>query len=182
MPSTLDPALTDALKLLNRSPGLRHRIPAPPDRTVVYSGAIGSAKDLLAAWRAIAAAKAQDPQRFDVETLAERLSGIHVPELGRSLLDHANRVTADLEARGLKRDGVILWRALSGIYVHGARGRVRALVMPGPGIAESVFALTEVKVLTRVDVLQQIEIDASLLRDFRVQVQAGLQPTPIVVF
>lgn len=103
------------------------------------------------------------------------------PRFGESLFDHANRVAASLNARGLGPQAMILWRALSGIYVQGARGKVRALILPGPAIATSVFNLTEVRVLLKPDVLQQIQIDPELLREFRTVVQAGQTPAPIVV-
>jgi hypothetical protein len=135
----------------------------------------------LAAWQALAQAKAQDPQRFDYVTLEERLRQFHVVEFGESLFEHANRVARSLNLLGRCGETSVLWRALSGIYVQGAHGRVRALVMPGPAIAKSVFNLTEVQVLLRPDVLRQIEIDPALLRDFKLQVRAGASPSPIVV-
>lgn len=179
--STLDPALTRFLQFLARHPQVRQRLAAPPGKTVVYSGAISGEHDVLAAWKALAQAKAADPVRFDYVTLEERLRQFHVTEFGESLFDHALRVARSLNLLGRPHEALILWRALSGIYVQGAKGRVRALVMPGPHIANSVFNLTEVNVLLRTDVLRQIEIDPSLLRDFRLQVRAGLQPAPLVV-
>jgi hypothetical protein len=177
----LDPALTDVLQFLNRNPQVRQRIPAPPDKTVVYSGGFDGLQPRLEAWRAIDQARKREPQRFDVVTLEERLGEIHVPAFGATLYDHALKVSRDLGARGKAGEATILWRALSGIYVQGARGRVRALVLPGPVIAGSVFNLTEVHVLLRPDVLQQIQIDAERLREFRIMVRAGLTPAPIVV-
>jgi hypothetical protein len=179
--TALDPALTRFLQFLARHPQVRQRLAAPPGRTVVYSGAIRGEHDVLPAWQALAQAKAADPMRFDYVTLEERLRQFHAVEFGESLFDHARRVARSLNLLGRPHEALVLWRALSGIYVQGAKGPVRALVMPGPGIARSVFSLTEVSVLLRPDVLRQIEIDPSLLRDFRLQVRAGLDPSPIVV-
>lgn len=181
MSSKLDPALMRFLQFLARHPQVRQRLAAPPDRTVVYSGAMEGDQERLAAWKALALAKAQDPQRFDYITLEERLRQFHVVEFGESLFEHANRVARSLNLLGRPDEVGVLWRALSGIYVQGARGRVRALVMPGPAIGKSVFNLTEVQVLLRPDVLRQIEIDPALLRDFKLQVRAGVSPSPIVV-
>jgi len=133
------------------------------------------------AWRLLAQAKKQDPARFDYVTLEERLRQFHIVEFGESLFDHANRVADSLKRRHLDGQAMILWRALSGIYVQGATGRVRALILPGPGIADSVFNLTEVNVLLRPGVLAQIEIDPERLREFRMVVKSGGSPAPIVV-
>ena len=177
----LDPQLLAVLSFLRRHPAVRQRIPAAVDKTVVYSGGMAGSDGIHAAWRLLAQAKAQDPKRFDYVTLEERLRQFHVVEFGESLFDHANRVAAALKLRGLDDQAMILWRALSGIYVQGARGKVRALVLPGTNIARSIFNLTEVSVLLRPDVLRQIEIDPTLLRDFRLMVKVGNQPAPIVV-
>jgi hypothetical protein len=176
-----DPELMSVLKFLSRHPQVRQRLPAPPDKTVVYSGGHDTSSGLFAAWKLLAQAKQQDPLRFDYVTLEERLRQFHVVEFGESLFDHALRVSASLEKRGLASQALILWRALSGVYVQGARGKVRALILPGPAIAGSVFNLTEVRVLLRPDVLRQIEIDPGVLREFRTMVSAGAQPAPIVV-
>ena len=177
----LDPELLAVLSFLGKNPWVRQRIPAPPDKTVVYSGSITSSNGVHAAWRLLAQEKARDPRSFDYVTVEERLRQFHVVAFGESLFDHANRVSASLKSRSLDEQALILWRALSGIYVQGARGRVRALVMPGSAIGKSVFSLTEVHVLLRPDVIQQIDLDPELLRTFRTTVRAGGQPAPIVV-
>jgi hypothetical protein len=177
----LDPELQSVLRFLSKHPAVRHRIPAPADKTVVYSGAISGVGGIIAAWKALAQAKAGDPRRFDYVTLEERLRQFHVVEFGESLFEYSVRVASSLENRGLGDQALILWRALSGIYVQGARGKVRALIVPGPGIARSVFNLTEVNVLLRPDVLRQIELDPELLREFRTTVRVGLQPVPLIV-
>jgi len=151
------------------------------DKTVVYSGGHQTPHGMHAAWRQLAQAKQQDPRRFDYVTLEERLRQFHVVAFGESLLDHANRVSEDLIRRGFADQAMILWRALSGIYVQGARGKVRALILPGPSIIGSVFNLTEVHVLLKPDVIAQIQLDPSVLRDFRTWVRSGLTPVPIVV-
>lgn len=192
--ATLDPALTRFLSFLRQHPEVRRRLPAPPDKTVVYSGSLlkleastaegtpqGEEKQRLSAWECLAIARRQDPVRFDYVTLEDRLRQFHVAEFGESLFDHALRVAKHLNLMSRYAEATILWRALSGIYVQGAKGRVRALVLPGPEIAKSVFSLTEVQVLSRPDVLSQIDVNPDLLRDFRLQVRTGLSPTPLVI-
>ena len=44
------------------------------------------------------------------------------------------------------------------------------------------FHLTEVQVLLRPDVLANIDLDATVLRDFRAAVRAGNTPAAFVVF
>jgi hypothetical protein len=185
MTEKIDPALFAVLQFLQKNHGVRARLCAPRDKTVVYSGNVESVNGVFAAWRLLAQAKAQDPKRFDYVTLEERLRQFHVAQFGETLYEHAFRVSADLEKRQLRKQALILWRALSGIYVQGATGRVRALIVPGSNlqkVKDSVFALTEVQVLLRPNVLANIDIDASVLRDFRAAVRGGNTPAPIIVF
>jgi hypothetical protein len=177
----LDPELLAVFGFLRTHPEVRTRLVAPPDKTVVYSGGVETPDGLHAGWRLLAQAKAKEPKRFDYVTVEERLRQFHAVELGESLFEHANRVSDSLKRRGLEDQAMSLWRAFSGIYVQGARGKVRALILPGAAIASSVFALTEVTLLLRSDVMQQIQIDPSMLREFRVSVRAGNRPAPIVV-
>jgi hypothetical protein len=184
-PSALDPALTTVLKFLRARPNVRARLCAPKDKTVVYSGGVESVDGVFQAWRLLAQAKAQDPQRFDYITLEERLRDFHAMELGETLFEHANRVSDLLHKKGQERQSLILWRTLSGLYVQGATGRVRALILPTtePGkLQRSVFNLTEVQILLRQNVLDNIDLDPALLREFRTVVRAGNTPAPIVVF
>ena len=178
----MDPAVAKILLFLRSHPQVRSRIPAPPDKTVVYSGAIERGSDVFRAWKLLAQAKAADPAKYDYITLEERLRLFHAVEFGESLLEHARRLTTELESRGRGSEAMFIWRALSGVYVQGARGRVRALILPTSGIGQSVFNMTEVNVLLRPDVLTQVAIDPNVLRDFRNYVRAGLTPSPIVVF
>jgi hypothetical protein len=179
--SKLDPQLRVVLTFLSTHASVRQRIPAPMDKTVLYSGGHSTPQGMHAAWRQLAQGKQQYPLRFDYVTLEERLRQFHVVAFGESLFDHANRVSDDLTRRGLADQATILWRALSGIYVQGARGKVRLLILPGPSIAGSVFNLTEVRVLQKPDVIAQIQLDPSALRDFRFWVRGGVTPAPIVV-
>ncbi len=126
----LDPRLKEILQLLHKHPDIRLRIPAPPGKTVVYSGGMQHPADVAKAWRLLAQARAKDPARFDYVTLEDRLRQIHVIALGETLHEHAIRVASELSRDGLLDEKMILWRALSGIYVQGARGRVRLLVLP----------------------------------------------------
>jgi hypothetical protein len=82
---------------LNKHPGVRTRIAAPPNKTIVYSGGVDSVQGVFRAWKMLADAKAQDPRRFDYVTLEERLRTLHVTEFGETLFEHANRVSKELE-------------------------------------------------------------------------------------
>jgi hypothetical protein len=101
MNSRTDPDLRQLLVVLNRNPAARARIPALPDRTVVYSGGVASVQGVFAAWKQLAQAKAQDPRKFDYVTLEERLRSLHVIEFGETSFDYANRASTvrDLRAR-----------------------------------------------------------------------------------
>jgi hypothetical protein len=189
MATKLDTEVLTMFKFLRSHPLVRQRLCAPADKTVVYSGGIQRSNadnpnvtDYFAAWKQLAQAKKQNPQKFDYITLEERLRQFHVIEFGETLFEHANRITDSLKSRGRADQAVYLWRALSGIYVQGARGKVRALILPGDNIGQSVFSLTEAKVLLRQDVLQRIEMDPNLIREFQLMVKTGLTPRPIVIF
>jgi hypothetical protein len=189
MATKLDPELLTVFSFLKTHPQVRQKLCAPPDKTVVYSGGTHRPNaenpkimDYYAAWKLLAQAKRQDPQRFDYVTLEERLKQFHVVQFGETLFEYANRVTESLKRRGLGDQAVYLWRALSGIYVNGARGRVRALILPGENIGRSVFSLTEASILLSHDVLQRIRLDPELIREFKLMVKIGATPRPIVIF
>jgi len=184
----LEPGLKEILQLLQKHPDIRQRIPAPPGKTVVYSGAMHP-DDVTKAWRLLAQAHAMDPAKFDYVTLEDRLQQIYVSALRVTLYEHANSVARELRRKGRLDEGMILWRALSGIYVQGARGRVRLLVLPQDKskvtpkewIENSVFNLVEVNLLLSPSVLHHIQVNPELLRQFKTEVRLGMQPARIVV-
>ena len=165
-------------------PDVRHRIPAPCDRTLVSSGAIHREQDIFKAWWMLAQEKARDPRRFDYVTLEERLKSLFVVQWGQTLYERAQEIAAILNEAGHYDQVLLLWRLLSGLYVQGAKGKVRALILPtvNADMSQTVFNLTEVSVLLRPDVLANIDLDPQQLRDFKTYVQKGFTPVPIVVF
>ncbi|NND58924.1 MAG: hypothetical protein HKN49_01505 [Gammaproteobacteria bacterium] len=181
--ASLHSEIRKLLTFLKSHPDVRSRIAAPPDKTIVYSGDMTSPAGVSAAWRLLEQAKKQDPQRFDYVTLEERLRTLHVPRFGETIFEHAMRIARQLASEGVPdNQAVILWRALSGIYVQGAVGKVRALIFPGPRTPNSVFSLTEVNVLLKPSVLAKIDIDRQQLEDFRMLARAGVTQPPIVIF
>jgi hypothetical protein len=180
----LHPELQALIAFLRDHRDVRARIPAPRDRTIVYSGGIQRESDLFRAWWMLARAKLQDPRRFDYVTLEERLKNLFVVQWGQTLYERAMAVATTLNQAGRSDQAMILWRILSGLYVQGATGRVRALILPATAIdmTQTVFNLTEVNVLLRPDVLANIDFDIQRLRDFKTYVQKGFAPVPLVVF
>src|SRR5262249_7870953 len=130
-PSALDPDLRAILEFLRKSPAVRKRLCAPRNKTVVYSGTVETVEGVFAAWRLLAQAKAQDPRQYDYVTLEARLRQFHVTEFGETIFEHANRISESLKRKNLREQALLLWRAFSGIYVQGATGKVRALILPG---------------------------------------------------
>lgn len=178
----LDKRLHDLLSLLNKSPAMRARIAAPRDKTIVYSGGVSTLNGLTRAWQLLTRLKSENPAKYDYVTVEERLRTINVTSFGGTLYDFASNVAQSLQKDGVSdRQQLIVWRALSGIYVQGAIGRVRAFVAPEDRTAKSVFALTEVHVLLRPGVMANIDINRDMLIDFRANVRAGESPTPIIV-
>jgi len=181
----MDPALHRFLVFLNRHPEVRHKLAAPKDKTIVYCGnEVGPDGESIAVWQHLDLLKRQDPQKHDYVTVTDRLRNFHVTAFGESLWDHANWVSKDIECAKPgdegKREAVVIWRAPSGIDVQGARGRVRTYVKPDESIKEKVLALVEVKLLTRPDVLEQIETDAQALHNFRIEVLQSGRTNPVI--
>ncbi|GEM_PF-2829872 len=179
----LNTELKGLISFLRDHPEVRNRIPAPRDRTIVYSGGIQNEQDLFRAWWLLAKAKAQDPCRFDYVTLEERLKTLFVVQWGQTLYEHAQQVATALHHAQHPDQAMILWRILSGLYVQGAKGKVRALILPtlNADMSQTVLNLTEVNVLLRPNVLANIDFDVQRLRDFKTYVQKGFTPVSIVV-
>jgi hypothetical protein len=138
---------------------LRHRIRAAPNCAIAYVGDFSDG----AAWKRLLRRQLSDPRENDFQMLPDVLKkilcppdlyaevGLITPPAVRTLLDYAQFLTGagDYPAQIPVEDGFIIWRALSGIFMSNAMGRVRLMVGEAPTPGTKVFFRTEVFVLDR---------------------------------
>jgi hypothetical protein len=133
------------LRFLNQNAGIRARIAAPDNKTLLYAGNL-----IRPAWREIADIKRRQAALWDKVTLDE--------VLGRIAIDaapHADLLAWAESIQPWHGNGFIAWRALSGIFAANARGKVSFLIGSGVQCSAArdednkVFAATEIAVLAR---------------------------------
>ncbi len=130
------------LQFLGKNPGIRARIRARPDKTILFAGKFF--KDM---WRELEALKKSDPQIADKDMISDILGSIALS--GQSfpnLLAWANSFGSVIP---WEANGFIVWRALSGIYASNATGLVSFYVGSKVAKETKVFAATEVHVIKR---------------------------------
>ncbi len=147
------PQTRELFVFLKNNPGVRARIAAPHNGTILYAGQI-----LKPAWKEVADLKARLPQLASRRTLPEVLAAITL--IGQPFTDLA-RWAQSIDALApwphpeWRSNGYVAWRALSGIFASNARGAVSFVIGSGvtlgqqPGVQPKVFAATEVSVLLR---------------------------------
>lgn len=125
---------------LNQNSGVRDRIAAPPDKTLLYSGSF-----VRPMWRELETLR----QRYHSDgfvLLPDALKQLPSPDKSAATLQLY--VTALTGRVPWDPDGFVIWRALSGIFAANAKGRVYFAV--GSGVdGTKVFPLTELSVLER---------------------------------
>lgn len=132
----------DLLKFLQRNPGIRARIRAAPDKTLLYAGNF-----FRPVWRELADLKLTNPQVAAKQILPDVLAQIHLPGPAfGNLLAWAKDID---RLQPWKENGFIVWRALSGLFAANAVGAVSFCVGSQVSGDEKVFAATEIAVLAR---------------------------------
>lgn len=170
------------LNYLQKHPELRQRIRALPNRSVAYAGNFPDG----AAWIRLLRMQLSDPRANDFQMLPDVLRlipcppdlyktiGLVTPPGVRTLLDYVQFLTGDGPYPAQvpwNDDGFIAWRALSGIFMSNATGRLRLMVGETSAPQTKVFFKTEIFVLDRnpnIDVFAQGAVDT-----LRGQLQAG---------
>jgi hypothetical protein len=131
------------LSFLQKNPGVRARIAAPPDATLLYAGSF-----FRPMWQEIEQLKRSFPQQLaSKRTLPEILGGIPTPGQPHSTLLAWAKAIDGLQP--WKENGFIAWRALSGIFASNASGKVSFCIGSNVTKADRVFAATELPVLLR---------------------------------
>jgi hypothetical protein len=168
--TALHPVTIEFLKFLKGSPGVRQRIRAFPNRTLLYAGdlpnrfatlwfaalppAVRPAKQpkmrdgvvMTGVWNRLAEPAERDLDHRDKQILPQVLEAIQLPGTRyASLLDYAKDAHSQVPE---DPDQSIIWRALSGIFAANAVGAVSFFV--GNDVtAVKVLATTEIPVLLR---------------------------------
>jgi hypothetical protein len=138
MPLLLD--TKNFLAFLRENPGLRKRIAAKPDKTLIYAGSF-----FKPMWKELGVVRTQLKDK-SFELLPDVLDQLPSPPgTAGSLKTFVEALTARVP---WKDDGFVIWRALSGIYASNAIGKVYVYV--GSGVTrDKVRAITEIHVLAR---------------------------------
>jgi hypothetical protein len=181
-PAGLQEPTKKFLSYLQKHPELRARIKAPFGQTVAYAGAFPDG----ASWERLLRRQLSDPRSNDFLMLPDVLRAIpcppdlykHVglvtPPSVRSFLDYVNFLTGESGNKAQvpwNPDGFIIWRALSGILISQAQGRVRLMIGDTPKPEGKVFFKTEIFVLDRnpnIDTFSQQAVQA-----LRAQLKSG---------
>jgi hypothetical protein len=147
------------MKYLAANPGLRSRIGAPPNATLLYAGDRPQNTPWKDPWKAstpvyrkLQTMKLTEPSLSQKKTLEDVIGTLPAPGTKfPSLLAYAEHVDQQVKKDGVGRaERNLIWRALSGIYASNARGAVSFLL--GDGVSREalkIFALTEIPVLER---------------------------------
>jgi hypothetical protein len=178
------------LNYLQKHPELRAKIRAPAGQTVAYAGDFASEPAFVRLLRLqISAPNSNDfcmlpdvLKRIPAPADLFAAVGLVTPPTVKSMLDYVSFLTGDGDYRGRaqvpwREDGFIIWRALSGIFVSQASGRVRLLVGDAPDPSKKVFFKTEIFVLERNPNIDPFSKTA--IQTLRAQMKAGTIPGQI---
>ncbi len=171
------------LKYLRKHPDLRSRIRAPVGESVAYVGSFDSEPAFLRLLR-LQLTDSKTNNFFMLPDVLRRIPapadlfaavGLVAPPPIRTFLDYVNFLTGEggwAKQVPWSPDGFTIWRALSGIFVSNASGRLRLLVGDALNRGEKVFFKTEVFVLERnpdIDLFSRTAIQT-----IRSQMKAGV--------
>lgn len=139
----LQPETKQFLSFLQRNRELRDALRAKQDQTLLYAGNF-----FAPMWREIIGEKRRNQAVAALETLPDVLARLPSSEpTHRHFLEHVEVLTKP--PLPWQPDGIIVWRALSGILASNARGRVYFMVGSNVTPDQKVFASTEIHVLRR---------------------------------
>jgi len=132
----------DLLRYLRNNPGVRSRIAAAPNRTLLYAGSY-----FRPIWREVEQLRLINREIATKDLLPDVLGRIFTPgQPYPTLLLWAKSLDSLVP---WEHNGFVAWRALSGIFASNAIGTVSFCVGSGVAKADKVFAATELPVLLR---------------------------------
>ena len=139
---TLQRPVKELLSFLQQNPGIRMRIAAPANCTLLYAGEF-----FRPVWKELEHLRALHPELATKRLLPDVLAQIATPgQAAPNLLAWSESLDSLIP---WSANGFVAWRALSGIYASNALGAVSFCVGSGISKASKVFAATEVPVLLR---------------------------------
>lgn len=136
------PQTKELLSFLQKNPGVRARIAAPPNTTLLYAGNF-----IRPVWQELEQLKRISVAVASKQMLPDVLARIQTPGMTHPhLLAWVKALDTLVPWR---ENGFIAWRALSGIFAANAVGGVSFCIGSGIEKSEKVFAATELPVLLR---------------------------------
>jgi hypothetical protein len=140
---TMQPKTREFLKFLNANSEIRTRIRAPRDGTVLYTGAFF----IRPAYKEISEMRKLHPHLATKKMLHEVLASIQL--VGQPYPNLLEWIESLKPLEPWNRNGLVAWRAVSGLFASNASGRVSFVVGDGVDKQSKVFAMTEVHILAR---------------------------------
>jgi hypothetical protein len=147
---------------------VRNRIRADRNKTLVYAGSF-----FAPIWRELELFQLKNPGT--VQVLPDVLKKIPAPPgYAGTLKDHVEALTRKIPPN----EGMMIWKALSGIFASNAEGTVYFSVGSGVGAKDKVFPSTEISVLSRnlnisSEARQMVEYYQRCVREKRTDMNAG---------
>jgi len=136
------PQTKELLSFLQKNPGVRAKIAAPPNATLLYAGNF-----FRPVWQELEQLKRSNAAVAAKQLLPDVLARIATPGQAQpNLLAWAKALDP---LAPWKENGFVVWRALSGIFAANAIGTVSFCIGSGIAKGEKVFAATELPVLAR---------------------------------
>jgi hypothetical protein len=170
-PMLLQISTREFLSYLQQNPDVRQRIKADKDKTLLYAG-----RFFGPIWKELEVFQREHPG--SVQILPEVLQKIPAP-FGNpgTLKNYVDTLTSKVP----KKDRLIIWRALSGIFASNADGTVYFSVGSEVDREEKVFASTEILVLARNQGITpesraMVEYYQRCVREKKTEINMGFMP------
>lgn len=139
---SLLPETKELLSFLQKNPGIRAKIAAPQNATLLYAGNF-----IRPVWQELEQLKRTNSALAMKQVLPDVLARIQTPgQVHPTLLTWAKALDA---LAPWKENGFIAWRALSGLFAANAIGTVSFYIGSNIAKSEKVFTATELPVLAR---------------------------------
>lgn len=167
----IQPLTRDFLTYLQQSKGVRDRIRAERNKTLLYAGEFSGP-----IWAQVETFQRNHPGA--VQILPEILRSIPAPTgHGGTLKDHVDALTSKVPSG----DQLVIWKALSGIFASNAEGTVYFSVGSGVDPKDKVFPSTEISVLLRNPRIstvsrQLVEYYQRCVREKKTDMNTGFMP------
>ena len=168
---TIQPQTRDFLIYLQQNKGVRDRIRAGRDKTLLYAGEFSSP-----IWSQVVSFQRKHPGA--VQILPDVLRSLPAPAgHAGTLKDHVDALTSKVPVG----DQLVIWKVLSGIFASNAEGTVYFSVGSGVDPKDKVFPSTEISVLMRNPRIsavsrQLVDYYQRCIREKKTDINTGFMP------